>query len=149
MFIKKIDYTDVFTGEPKSRVLYFNLTRKELMDFAASQNTNDLQGYIAHLQETKDMRRMYNLFNDLVLAAYGERTESGGFIKKDHYGNPLANAFEPTEEYSKFIVEMLEDPTGEALNEFFAKVIPAEMAADVKAAMESGRVPQITQTGKE
>ena len=115
------------------------------MDYAASQETRDLSAYIAKIQEDEDKSKMYNLFNDLVLKAYGERTELGGFTKKDRYGNPLANEFETTEAYSNFIVEMLEDPTGNSLNEFFAKVIPAEMAIDVKKVMESGQIPQITQ----
>ena len=145
MFQKEVSYNDLFTGELKKKTLLFNLTKKELMDYAASQETRDLSAYIAKIQEDEDKSKMYNLFNDLVLRAYGERTETGGFTKKDRFGNPLANEFETTEAYSNFIVGMLEDPSGNALNEFFAKVIPAEMALDVKKAMESGQIPQITQ----
>ena len=145
MFQKEVSYKDLFTGESKKKTLLFNLTKKEIMDYAASQETRDLSAYIAKIQEDEDKSKMYNLFNDLVLKAYGERTELGGFTKKDRYGNPLANEFETTEAYSNFIVEMLEDPTGNSLNEFFAKVIPAEMAIDVKKVMESGQIPQITQ----
>lgn len=149
MFQKEVAYNDLFTGETRKKTLLFNLTKKELMDFAANQNTNDLQAYIAKIQEDEDKGKMFNLFNDLVLSAYGERTEAGGFIKKDREGNKLADVFETTEAYSNFIVEMLEDPTGNSLNEFFAKVIPAEMAADVKTAMAKGTIPQIAQTPKE
>ena len=149
MFQKEVTYNDLFTGETRKKTLLFNLTKKELMDFAANQQTNDLQAYIAKIQEDEDKGKMFNLFNDLVLSAYGERTEAGGFIKKDREDNKLADVFETSEAYSNFIVEMLEDPTGNSLNEFFAKVIPAEMAADVKAAMASGNIPQITQTPKE
>ena len=145
MFSKEVTYNDLFTGETKKKTLLFNLTKKELMDFAANQQTNDLNAYIAKIQEDEDKGKMFGLFNSLVLSAYGERTEAGGFIKKDREGNKLADVFETSEAYSNFIVEMLEDPTGKALAEFFAKVIPAEMAADVKVAMESGKLPQLPQ----
>ena len=145
MFSKEVTYNDLFTGEERKTTLLFNLTKKELMDFAAAQQTSDLNAYIAQIQEENDKNKMFNLFNDLVLRAYGVRTEMGGFTKKDRFGNPLANEFETSEAYSNFIVEMLEDPTGNALNEFFAKVIPAALAADVKTAMANGTIPQIQQ----
>lgn len=147
MFSKEVEYNDLFTGEAKKKTLYFNLTKKDLMDFATDQQVPDLQAYISQIMESEDKNRMFKLFNDLVLRAYGERTEMGGFIKKDREGNRLADLFEPTEAYSNFIVGMLEDPTGNSLNEFFAKVIPADMVADVNAAMKNGTVPQIPSKG--
>lgn len=135
MYAKEVTYTDLFTGATKKKTLYFNLTQKELMDFATKMNVDDLKGYIMLVQENQDKREMYNIFNSLVLASYGERTNSGAFIKKNIDGYPVSIEFESSEAYSNFMMDMFADETGTLVNEFIEKVIPAEVAEKAEAEM--------------
>lgn len=135
MFSKKVKYTDIFSNEEKEETLYFNLTQKELMDFSTRLKVDNLKEYIAIVQENQDKREMYNLFNALVLASYGKRTNAGGFIKKDTDGTPFAFEFESSEAYSVFMMDIFADETGKLVNEFIEKVIPAEVVAKAEAEM--------------
>ena len=132
MFSKEVTYTDPFNGAEKKKTLYFNLTQKELMDITASIRVDDLNEYITRIQEAEDKTEMYKLFNMLVLTSYGERTVSGGFVKKDIDGRPLSYEFESSEAYSNFMMDLFDDPTGKLANEFLKKVIPANMASKVE-----------------
>lgn len=144
MYAKEVTYTDLFTGETKKKTLYFNLTQKELMDFATKMKVDDLKEYIMLVQENQDKREMYNIFNSLVLASYGERTNSGAFIKKNADGYPVSIEFESSEAYSNFMMDMFADETGKLVNEFIEKVIPAEVAE--KAEAEMARIKATSKT---
>lgn len=148
MFIKEVEYEDVFTGEMRTKELLFNLTKKELMEFASHQHVDDLQAYIEKITDEQDKEKMFNMFNELVLRAYGERTEAGGFVKKDRTGTPLSIEFEASNAYSVFLMQMLEDPTGNGVIEFITKVIPADMMAQANEAIKSGQIPQIAQSSQ-
>lgn len=135
MFKKEVSYTDIFTGEQKKKVLYFHLTQKELMDFATRMQVDNLKEYIDLVQQNQDRREMYNLFNALVLASYGERTNTGAFVKKDAEGRPYSIEFESSEAYSNFMMEIFEDETGGLVNKFIEEVIPVEVMEKAEAEM--------------
>lgn len=145
MYIKEVTYTDLFTGEERKKTLYFNLTQKELMDFATNMKVDDMQEYIRRVQENNDKAEMYNLFNALVLASYGERTNSGGFVKDDIDGRPLAAEFKASEAFSNFMIEMFDDPSGKSVNDFIGRVIPATVISKAEEMQKNGSISAITQ----
>ena len=83
MLKQKVKYED-FDGNTQTEELYFNLSRMELVALQGRYGKEDMAKYIEKLIEDKDLEKMYELLNDIVLTAYGVRSEDGKrFIKNE------------------------------------------------------------------
>lgn len=83
MLKQKVKYED-FDGNIQDETLYFNLSRMELVALQSRYGKEDMAKYIEKLIEDKDLEKMYELLNDIVLTAYGVRSEDGKrFIKNE------------------------------------------------------------------
>lgn len=83
MLKQKVKYED-FDGNIQDETLYFNLSRMELVALQGRYGKEDMAKYIEKLIEDKNLEKMYELLNDIVLTAYGVRSEDGKrFIKND------------------------------------------------------------------
>lgn len=83
MLKQKVKYED-FDGNIQDEILYFNLSRMELVALQGRYGKEDMAKYIEKLIEDKNIEKMYELLNDIVLTAYGIRSEDGKrFIKND------------------------------------------------------------------
>lgn len=83
MLKQKVKYED-FDGNIQDETLYFNLSRMELVALQGRYGKEDMAKYIEKLIEDKDLEKMYELLNDIVLTAYGVRSEDGKrFIKNE------------------------------------------------------------------
>lgn len=83
MLKQKVKYED-FDGNIQDETLYFNLSRMELVALQGRYGKEDMAKYIDKLIEDKDLEKMYELLNDIVLTAYGVRSEDGKrFIKNE------------------------------------------------------------------
>lgn len=83
MLKQKVNYED-FDGNIQDETLYFNLSRMELVALQGRYGKEDMAKYIEKLIEDKDLEKMYELLNDIVLTAYGVRSEDGKrFIKNE------------------------------------------------------------------
>ena len=83
MLKQKVKYED-FDGNIQDEILYFNLSRMELVALQGRYGKEDMAKYIEKLIEDKNLEKMYELLNDIVLTAYGIRSEDGKrFIKND------------------------------------------------------------------
>jgi len=83
MLKQRVKYED-FDGNIQDETLYFNLSRMELVALQARYGKEDMAKYIETLIENKDLEKMYELLNDIVLTAYGVRSEDGKrFIKNE------------------------------------------------------------------
>lgn len=83
MLKQKVKYED-FDGNIQDEILYFNLSRMELVALQGRYGKEDMAKYIEKLIEDKSLEKMYELLNDIVLTAYGIRSEDGKrFIKND------------------------------------------------------------------
>lgn len=83
MLKQKVKYED-FDGNIQDETLYFNLSRMELVALQGRYGKEDMAKYIEKLIEDKNLEKMYELLNDIVLTAYGIRSEDGKrFIKND------------------------------------------------------------------
>lgn len=125
MFAKSVTYTD-FNGNERTEKVYFNLTKSEIIKLQASVD-GGLSEAIEKIQKGGDPYKIVPLFDKILLAAYGEKSEDGmRFIK-----NPmLTEAFSQSAAYDAIFSELMLDK--DAASDFFTKVIPADMQAQVR-----------------
>lgn len=133
MLKKTITFEDY--SEPPQEVtqsFYFNFTKLEVIE---KLEVEDLEGTIKKLTETNNGPEAYELFKKLILSAYGEKNEHGGFDKEDANGRPLYKKFEASPACSELIIEFLQDPMQGAA--FIEACLPAKMVKEAKEAQKN------------
>lgn len=131
MLKKKIEYTD-YDGNKRSEECYFNLSKAELTEMELSEN-GGFDKYIEKIVEAQNNKKIYNLFKEIVLMSYGEKSHDGKyFIKKkvvDGETIRLRDEFEQTEAFSELIMELISSE--DAAAKFINAVVPKELAEDI------------------
>lgn len=123
MLKKTIKYTD-FNGVERSEDFYFNLTKAEIMEMEMG-TTGGLSEMINKVIAAKDVPTIIKMFKDLVLKAYGVKSDDGRrFIKND----AIRDEFAQTEAYSELFMELATDSDKAAA--FVNGIVPAEVAAE-------------------
>lgn len=119
MLKKTITFTD-YAGEERTEDFYFNLSRAELLEMEMFQE-GGLVAHIERIVQAKDNAQIVELFKDLILQAYGEKSADGRRFMKD--AEIVAN-FEQTEAYSELFVELATNE--QAAIEFVNGIIPKD-----------------------
>lgn len=102
MFKYEQKYTD-YNGVERSDMLYFNLSKAELMEMELSTQAG-VEEMIRMLIATKDNAKIVSLFKEMILKSYGIKSEDGRrFIKSQQ----LRDEFEQSEAYSEFFIAMI------------------------------------------
>lgn len=126
MLKKQITFTD-YNGNERKEDFYFNLTKAELMEMELG-TTGGLAEMIQKVVATQDGPAIIQIFKDIVLKAYGEKSADGKrFIKVDKDGYRLANDFAQTEAYSILFMELATD--ADAAAKFINGIIPQDVNA--------------------
>lgn len=124
MFTKTVTYTD-YNGIERTEKFHFNLNKAEIMKME-TMTEGGLAEKIQKIVDANDIPAIMNIFEDLVLKAYGEKSDDGRqFRKKDANGVPLANAFAETEAYSMIYMELATN--AEEAARFINGIIPADI----------------------
>lgn len=120
MLKKTITYVD-YNGVERTEDFYFNLSKAEVAEMELS-----VQGGFSKMLEeiiaSKDNVQIVNLFKQMVLKSYGEKSPDGRrFIKSEE----IAQAFAQTEAYSEIFMELAlnEDKAAEFVN----GILPANL----------------------
>lgn len=130
MLKKTISYVD-YNGTPRKEDFFFNLTNAELVKMEAS-STGGMKRFVDRIMEAQDTKSMIEIFEDLVLRAYGEKSLDGKhFLKVDDNGHRLANKFAQTEAYSILFMELASDDHAAA--EFINGIVPQAVAEALAA----------------
>lgn len=95
MLHKKVTYTN-YNGEVVDEDVYFNLTSIELVRLEAKYEMS-IPDKIKEVTDSKDFRGIISLFEDLLLTAYGVKSEDGRRFVKDpqvtkEFGDSIAYA---------------------------------------------------------
>ena len=126
MLKKKIKYTD-FDGVEREENFYFNLTKAELLEL----NIKTPGGFInkvERLQSEQDSAEIYKTFKEIVLSAYGKKSDDGRrFIKSKE----LSKEFSETGAFDELIMEFFTD--AEAAAKFISAIVPEVPNADEKS----------------
>lgn len=130
MLKKTIKYTD-YNGNPREEDFFFNLTKAEIMEMQLSKH-GGMDEAIKKIIATQDGPEIVKIFKDIILKAYGEKSEDGRrFMKEDQNGYPLSKYFEQTEAYSILFNELATD--ADAAAKFINAVIPQDAKPAITA----------------
>lgn len=104
MLKKTITYTD-YDGIERTEDFFFNLSKAELAEMQLS-SSGGMERVIQQIAATQDMKRLIELFKDIILRSYGEKSMDGRrFIKSKE----LSEAFSQTEAYSELFMQLATD----------------------------------------
>lgn len=121
MLKKTIKWTD-FNGAEREEDFYFNLTKAEIMEMQMS-TTGGLAEMINRVVAAQDGPAIIKIFKDLVLKAYGKKSDDGRrFIKSDE----IADEFAQTEAYSILFMELATNADSAA--DFVNGIVPVDMS---------------------
>ena len=128
MIKQDITYTN-FEGEQETETLYFHLNKVELMEMQVSEKRG-LAQYITDIQKAENNKEIFRLFKEIVLRAYGERSDDGKkFIKNER----LREEFEGSLAYEELMVKIVTEADFAA--KFVNGIMPAGMADQIAARM--------------
>lgn len=117
MIKKTITYID-YDGMPRTEDFYFNLNKVELTEMEVSCK-GGLSKTIEKVMAEKDQKELINIFKELILKAYGEKTLDGKYFTKNQ---ALRDAFECTEAFVDIFTEVSTD--SEAAAAFVNGIVP-------------------------
>ena len=101
MLKKTITYTD-YDGNPRTEDFYFNLSKAEVAEMELSE-IGGLSTLLKKIIAERNNKKIIELFKDLILRAYGEKSPDGKrFVKNQE----LRDAFCQTEAYSELFMEL-------------------------------------------
>jgi hypothetical protein len=104
MLKKTMTYTD-YDGTERTEDFYFNLSRAEVIEMEVS-HTGGLVNTINKIIAEQDSKRLIEMFKDLIIKAYGEKSLDGKrFVKSQE----VKDAFVQTEAYSELFMELATD----------------------------------------
>lgn len=128
MIKKTVTYTD-YNGVERTENFYFNLSKAEVMEMELSTDGGMAES-IQKIVDAKDAPAIIRVFKDLVLKAYGVKSDDGRrFMKTKADGSLYADDFKETEAYSQIFMELATD--ADAAAKFVNGIVPADLAQKV------------------
>lgn len=142
MLKKTITYVD-YDGVERTEDFYFNLSEAELIKMETRVN-GGMRAMLERIVKANNTTEIMAVFDEFLDEAYGEKTPDGKrFVKIRPDGSRCVDEFKQTEAYSQLYMELLSDEKKCA--EFFAALIPAKLAEEVK---KNGGLPQLSSTAE-
>lgn len=125
MITKRIAYRD-YNDVEREENFYFNLNKAELLEMDLT-TAGGFQDMVKNIVDAKDNTRLYHLFKNIVLKAYGEKSADGKHFMKSE---EISKQFEQTEAFSNLIVELLGNADTAA--KFVSGILPADVAKEAE-----------------
>lgn len=120
MLKKTVTYVD-YNGVERTEDFYFNLSKAEVAEIELSVE-GGFSKMLEEIVKSNDNVRIVELFKQMVLKAYGEKSADGKrFIKSKE----LSEAFSQTEAYSEIFMELALDEKAAAA--FVNGIMPANL----------------------
>lgn len=120
MIKKTVKYVD-YNGVERVEDFYFNMTKAEVAEMEMSVE-GGFSKMLEELIASKDNVRIVQLFKEMVLKSYGEKSPDGRrFVKSKE----ISEAFAQTEAYSEIFMELALNE--EAAAAFVNGIMPANL----------------------
>jgi len=120
MLKKTLKYTN-YDGVEREKDYFFNLKKSELVDLQY-KTPKGFISYIEEITKSGDNSELWKAFRDIVLLAYGEKSDDGErFMKSPE----ISKAFEETEAFSVLIMELIEEDN--AASDFINGIMPDDL----------------------
>lgn len=117
MLKKTVVYVD-YDGNERTETFYFNLTKAEVAEMELSVD-GGLVKQIEKIVAEQDGKRIIEMFKDVILRSYGEKSPDGKRFMKSQ---ELRDAFSQTEAYSEVFMELATN--AEAAAAFINGIVP-------------------------
>lgn len=125
MLVKRIKYED-YNGQTREEDFYFNLNKGEIFNLQFGTE-GGLNKAIQKIIQTEDTPKIVKIFQDIILNAYGVKSDDGRrFIKSEE----LSTEFKQTEAYSELLMELVSDEKKAA--DFINALMPKDLAEEAK-----------------
>ena len=124
-----ITYID-YDGVEQTEEFLFNLNKAELMEMNFSAS-GGMEKMLKRIVEAKDTKRIVEVFKDIILKAYGEKSDDGKRFIKYRDGHNLADDFAQSEAYSELFMKLATDE--DAAIAFINGIIPKQLADELAA----------------
>ena len=120
MLKKTVSYVD-YNGVERTEDFYFNLSKAEVAEMELSVE-GGFSKMLEDVVKSKDNVKIVNIFKQMVLKAYGEKSADGRrFVKSEE----IAQAFAQTEAYSEIFMELALN--SDAAAAFVNGIMPANL----------------------
>lgn len=120
MLKKSIKYTD-YNGVERVEDFYFNLSKAEVAEMELSVD-GGMSAMLQKIVESNNNKEILAMFKQIILKAYGEKSEDGKrFVKNEK----LSEGFAQTEAFSELFVELALNEDKAA--EFVKGILPGEL----------------------
>ena len=125
MYKRTFTYTD-FDGNERKEDAYFNLTKAEVMMWLTTNGEYTLDQLLVELTRVGDSKRIMEIFEDLILRSYGNKSLDGRrFVKSEQ----AREEFKQTEMYSELFMELVTDANKAA--DFVNKILPNDLSGEL------------------
>lgn len=135
MFKKTMKFDDL-DGNEVTQTFYFNYNKKEIAELLEFKQLEEKMKLLktpveeSGLSQVENNQQAYDIFQDLILDAYGEKgTDNVTFVKNDE----LREYWRSHVAFVELIFEFLENPLLAA--QFFENCLPAKVVAQAKEDM--------------
>ena len=136
MLKKSVTYTDL-NGDEVTEDLFFHLSQAELVEMEMSEE-GGMSEALKKIIEAEDGKQIIKQFKEIILGAYGKRSEDGKrFIKNQQ----LRDEFESSEAYSALFMELVTN-TDSAI-EFTNGIVPDKVVKAATEAIEKAARPEL------
>lgn len=129
MLRKTIKFQDI-DGVEQEEDFYFHLTKAELIKLQITQD-GSLEENLKTIGKSGNPKLILTVFEEIIRSAYGVRTPSGGFVKREEDWLE----FKSSEAYSELFMELVTDAS--YASQFVAGIMPANMSSEVEKAVAS------------
>lgn len=120
MLKREITYED-FNGSKVTETFYFNISKPELIEMQVEHDMGMAQ-FLQSIVESNNHKEVLKKFKEIVLLAYGEKSEDGKyFLKSDE----IRNKFSQSAAYSSLFTELATNDDAAAI--FIKGVLPQDM----------------------
>ena len=124
--LKRVIHYEDFDGNQTSDIFYFNLSKPEMIELEVEYEKGFGQ-MLQDIVDSDDHKEIIAKFKQIVLMAYGEKSEDGKrFVKSDK----IREEFSQTAAYSELFMELATDD--KAAIEFLSGVLPREFRGEME-----------------
>ena len=130
MYEIKKTYKD-YNGVERTEVFRFNFSEAEVLEMEATTD-GGLLDYFQRIIDAKDGKTVMTAFKELVLKAYGVKSDAGKYFDKT---KEVKEKFTQTQAYSDIFVELaMDDKAGAA---FMKAIMPDTLSDTIKKYLEN------------
>ena len=118
MIKKTIEYID-YDGTERKEDKYFHMSKRELIKWETESGSGGMDKFIERIVNEEDRKTLIDMFDDLILRSYGEKSLDGKVFKKSP---EIRKAFEDSACYDQLFYDLMSDT--KMLSDFVNGLIP-------------------------